>query len=352
LTYAKSHTGRKYSGGIISLIITAFFLFLAFKNVDLVAAFKLMENVSLGWLFVFILLFLFTNLVRAYRWKLILKNVKEDVKLVNLFATMMIGYGVNSIIPRLGEIYRAFFLGKWEGLSRTSMFGTVIIERLIDVIVLFISVFISVIIYSGDIYEKIPWLKTTLVLGGLISGAMLFGIIIIVLSGEKSYSPVIKLVDKFSPKFSVKLSEFFNSLIEGFASVKGSKNIFVISLFSIVVMLLYGLNSLVGFYMLGMQNFSDVNYYTAWILMTVSAFGIVIPTPGGIGSYHAIVIFVLTTLFGFPTNISAAYAILTHLISYVGFILLAIVFLFVVNRNQRRLGLSSQNFWSVIKREN
>ncbi len=332
-------------------MIAAFFLFLAFRNVNLREAFELIKNVSFWWLAVFSVIFVITNFVRAVRWKIILGNVKRDVSILNLFAAMMIGYGVNSVIPRLGEIYRAFFLGKWEGLSRTSMFGTVIIERLIDILALFFSVFASVLIYSGDIYAQVPWLKTTLVLGGIISGTLLAGIIAIVLSGERSYFLLIKLAEKFSVKFAEKLAEFFDSLIEGFASVKGKKNIFAILFLTFVIMALYGLNSLVGFYILGLGGYPQVSYSTAWILMTISAFGIVIPTPGGIGSYHAIVIFVLTVLFGFSPDEGAAYAILTHSISYFGFIFLAIIFLFLANNRQAKLGLPKQNFWSVLKRE-
>ncbi len=352
MTYDKKHSGGKIGGSLLSLLIAAVFLYLAFRNVNLKDAFALIRNVSLGWLAVFFAVFVFTNFVRALRWKAMLKNVKENVSLLNLFAAMMIGYGVNSVVPRLGEIYRAFFLGKWEGLSRTSMFGTVIVERLIDIIALFFSVFISVLIYSGDIYAEIPWLKTTFVLGGAISGAFLFGIIAIVLSGEKSYAFIIRFISRFSEKFAKKLSDFFNSLIEGFASVRGGKNLLTVIVLTVLIMLLYGLNSLVGFYLLGMGDRANVNYSTAWILMTISAFGVVIPTPGGIGSYHAIVILVLTVLFGFSTDESAAYAILTHIISYVGFIVLAVVFLYLANRRQGKLGLSKQNFWSVLKREN
>ncbi len=352
MTYDSKHNGGKISGGLISLIIAALFLYLAFRNVNLTDAFEIMKNVSLFWLSVFVAVFLLTNYVRALRWKLILRNVKPDVSLLNLFAAMMIGYGVNSVVPRLGEIYRAFFLGKWEGLSRTSMFGTVIVERLIDILALFFSVFISVLIYSGDIYKQIPWLKTTLVTGGIFSGAFLFGIIAVVLNGEKSYSFIIKITSRISENFSKKLAAFFESLIEGIASVRGGKNIFYIIVLTFSVMALYGLNSLIGFYLLGMENSPEVNYANAWILMTISAFGIVIPTPGGIGSYHAIVIFVLTALFNFSADASAAYAIMTHLISYFGFIILAIIFLFLANKRQAKLGFSKQNFWSVLKREN
>ncbi len=344
-------SGGKIGGGVISIAIAAFFLYLAFRNVDLKQSFVLMENASLLYFLLFVFLFVFTNLIRTLRWKLILSGVKNDVSLLNIFSSMMIGYGINLIIPRLGEIYRAFFLGKWEGISRTSIFGTVIVERIIDILALFLATFISVLIYNGDIYSQIPWLKTTLVTGGAISTSLLLGVILIVLSGEKSYGFILNLVSRFSTKFSETLQGIFESLVEGFASVRGATKIISIIIYTALIMIFYGLNSLVAFYMLGIENFPGANYTTAWILMTISAFGIVIPTPGGIGSYHAIVIFVLTTLFGFSADSSAAYAILTHIISYFGFIFLAAVSLFFANKRQLKLGFPKQNFWSVLKRE-
>jgi uncharacterized protein (TIRG00374 family) len=341
---------KQFFGGVISLLITLLFLFLAFRNVDLQKAFHLLfSRVSLGYFLLFIFLFLFTNLVRAVRWRYILLNVKEDVSLANLFGAMMIGYGVNAIVPRLGEFYRAFFLGKWEGVSRSSMFGTVIVERLVDLLVLFLSVVISVAVYSGDIYKQVPWLKDTLLWGSLIIGILIMLLVLLGASGEKSYSGFVKLVGKFSASAAKQLNEIFEALVLGISSLKGTKNIGLVIFLSVIVMLLYGLNSLVGFYMLDMEAINVVNYKMAWILMTISAFGIIIPTPGGIGSYHAIVIFVLTVLFNFGEDISATYAILTHFISYVGFISLAFFSIWFINRRQIKLGKAKYNFWSVLR---
>jgi len=48
-----------------------------------------------------------------------LNSVKKDVSIKNLFGALMVGYGVNCVLPRVGEISRAILIGKWEGLSRT-----------------------------------------------------------------------------------------------------------------------------------------------------------------------------------------------------------------------------------------
>jgi len=68
--------------------------------------------------------------------------------------------------------------------------------------------------------------------------------------------------------------------------------------------------------------------------MSISAIGVVIPTPGGTGSYHTLAKSTLVLLFGFGETISAAYALLTHIISYFLFIFIALALFFLLNKTE------------------
>ena len=76
-------------------------------------------------------------------------------------------------------------------------------------------------------------------------------------------------------------------------------------------MILYGYTAYLGFFVLNLNEMYDISYGMAWIVMTLSAFGIVIPTPGGAGSYHFIVISILVSLYSFTQEIASAYALFT-----------------------------------------
>ncbi len=340
---------EKFLGLIIPLLLTLIFLYLAFRNVNLGKAFSLIGNVKIGWLAVFIFVFLFSHFVRALRWKYIISSVKKDVSLLHLWGATMIGYGVNAVVPRLGEVYRALFIGHWEKISRTSMFGTVVVERIIDILALAFSVLISVLIYSGNLYAEISWLKSSLEIGFVLISLGIVLILFTIVFKEKFYSVILKLTGFVSKTWAEKLGEIFRMLVEGFGSLKGGKNIVMTILLSVLIMLLYGLNSYISFLMLGMENIRQVTFGTAWILMTISAFGVVIPTPSGIGSYHWIAITTLTTLFGFGREISTAFAIVTHAVSYFIFILSPFVFIYIVNKKRRFEGEEKLNFFSVLK---
>ncbi len=329
----------------------AFFLYLAFKGVDFNQVFSILSQLSIGWFILFILSFFASHFFRALRWKVILKSTKPEASILNLFGATMIGYGVNSVIPRLGELYRGFFAGKWENISRSVVLGTIIVERIIDILVLGISVLVSVLIYQGDLYSELLWLKSTVIVGFIGIFFIILVLILVVQLKEKFYSFIIKFAGKISTSIAEKLAYIFEMLIDGFSTVKGVKNYFWIILYSILVMLNYGLSAQLGFYVLGLENSFEVSYGMAWIVMTISAFGIIIPTPGGTGTYHFIAISVLVGLFFFTEEAASAYALLTHTVSTVVFIISMFFFMGYINYRREKLGLPKENFYSVIKGE-
>ncbi len=308
-----------------------------------------LSGVSIKWMLVFISFFLLSHLARAIRWKYIINSVKPDVSLLNSFGAVMIGYGINCAVPRLGEVYRSMFLGKWEDISRSSLLGTVVVERVIDILALAFSVLIAVLIFPGDLYSKIAWLKPTVYAIFII---MSFAIIVLILTvrfKEKFYNIILNFVGKFSPSMAKKMAGIFATFATGFASLKGTKNILMTIFYTFVIMFIYGYNAYIGFYMLGMENILPVSVSMGWIVMTISAFGIVIPTPGGTGTYHFIAIAVLTGIFGFGEDISAAYAFLTHIIAYILFIVIMFISFYVVNNIRSRKGFPKETFLSVFK---
>lgn len=323
---------------LLSLSIAAVFLYIAFRGVDLNKVFGIVSGASFFWIGVLIVSLLLSHYLRAVRWKIIISSVKKDASIKNLFGSMMVGYGVSCVVPRLGELTRAVLMGKWEGLSRTSMFGTVILERIIDVIFLGLSILISIFIWSDNIYSNFPWLKTTLYITAFLVAFIFLFLFLVIRYKEKFYSILTKIIGRFSLKLAHKSGYIFEMLVQGFLSLKGVKSYFITILLSVLIMLNYALSAYLGFYVLGMQNYGvPVTYTMAWVLMTISAIGVVIPTPGGIGSYEMLSKTTLVLLFGFGESISLAYAILTHIISTVLFIFTALISFFVLNKQHENL---------------
>jgi glycosyltransferase 2 family protein len=322
---------------LFSVGLAVLFLYLAFADVNFNEVMHLVSQASLLWVIIFAALIMFGHYIRAFRWKIILHSVKPDAKMWNLFGALMIGYGVNCVTPKLGEVTRAIMIGRYEKLSRSSMFGTVIVERVIDIISMGSAILISAFIWGGNLYTAFPWLEPTLYITALILAAILIVIYLSVKFREKFYGYLIKLAGKISSKLAERLGYIFEMLLQGFVSLKGTKNYLMTFILSAALLLIYALTSYVGFFMLEMQSMKDVTFAMGWVVMSISAIGVIIPTPGATGSYHALAISTLVLLFGFGETISAAYAFLTHIISYSLFIVTALLMFFILNKQHTSL---------------
>ncbi|MGA7837954.1 MAG: lysylphosphatidylglycerol synthase transmembrane domain-containing protein [Ignavibacteriaceae bacterium] len=338
---------HKYSKAIkyiFSILLSVVFLYFAFQNVNVKDVFYHISQASVFWIFVFIVVNLSSHWVRALRWKVILRSVKPETSVKNLFGAIMVGYGVNCVVPRLGEVSRAVLVGKWEKLSRSSMLGAVIVERVIDIIFLAFAVIVSALLWSENLYDKFPWLKSSIYLSLILMGLMIVFFYLMIKFKERFYNVLINLIGKVSQKLAHKAGHIFDMLIEGFGSLKGRKNYFLTILLSVAIMALYALNSYVGFFTIGLQTLKPVNYEMGWIVMSISAIGVVIPTPGGTGSYHVLATSALVLLFGFGHDISLAYAVLTHGISYFLFIFSAVLVYLIIDKRH-------DNFFKVAENE-
>ena len=320
-----------------SFLLSIIFLYIAFHNVNFGDVLEVVSGASIFWIVILMITLLLSHFLRAVRWKIILSSVKPDISMKNLFGSLMVGYAVNCVVPRLGEVARAVLIGKWENVSRSSMFGAIILERIIDVLFLCLSIFISALIWSEDLYFKLPWLKTSLYISlfGIV-GVVIF-LFLVIRYKENFYGVLVKMVGKLSEKFAHKTAYIFEMLIEGFRSLRGTKNYVLTFFFSVIIMLLYAFTSYVGFFTVGMNSIKPVSYQMAWILMSISGIGVLIPTPNGTGSYHTLIKTALVLLFGFSEVISLSYAFLTHFISYVVFIFVGLISFLILNKKHENL---------------
>jgi len=304
-------------GLFLSVLLAIVFLYFAFKGIDTGLMIGYFSNVSLPYITLFLFLTFFAHYIRAIRWKIFLKPFKQEIKTSYCFSSLIIGYGFNNVIPRSGEIIRPLALGNLEGISRSSIFGTIVVERIIDIIFLGLAVIFSVVIYKGDIYGYFPWLKTTVYIGtGIILSAILF-ILLLIRYRNRFYNHLVKFLQTISPKYAVSLASFLDKIIDGFNTLSGWKNYFNVFVLSILIIGFYALTSYVGLFIFDLRdNTIHINFFTGWIIMSISSIGILIPTPGGIGSYHTITKSTLVALYGFSPEVSIAYATLTHGLSF------------------------------------
>src|SRR6188472_204225 len=128
---------------LVLLVVAAALLFFAFKGMDLKKIGQQILHANMFWVAVSGLISVIAFVVRAYRWNLLIEPMGYSPSLKNTTYSLMVGYFANLAIPRLGEVSRCGALSKAESIPFNKLLGTVIVERIIDILSLFVCILLA-----------------------------------------------------------------------------------------------------------------------------------------------------------------------------------------------------------------
>jgi uncharacterized protein (TIRG00374 family) len=132
-----------------AVVITVALLAVIFWHVDFAKLARSFAGVTYGWVAGVFLLNVLNTWVEAVRWRLILSSVKRETRTLNTFAAMLVGVVGNTVLPlRLGDGARAYFLARREHVSTASSFGTVMLDRIMDV-----TFFLIMVVLTGLVFD-------------------------------------------------------------------------------------------------------------------------------------------------------------------------------------------------------
>lgn len=313
----------KYS---LSIFLTLFFLYFAFKDTDFVKLGAVLARANYWWALAMLPILVLSHAFRSWRWEYLLRPVKRDLRFRNLFSAMMVGYMMNNVFPRAGELVRPYAINKLEGVSRSTAFGTVLIERIFDVLSFMCIIAMIPLVYSGPLTQAFPWLEetgvwltiATFAILGMFSFLMLRRDIVIGLLG--------KFTKRLSPKRAQLAEHITHSFLDGFLFLKEPRSYFMIVVLSVIIWGLYVLMMYVPFYAFGLTEKYSLDLGAAMVVQAISSIGIVIPTPGSTGPYHYFTIQTLTKLYGVDDELARSYATVTHAVGFIGITIIGIYY--------------------------
>ena len=116
--------------GLAGLLVSVLFVYLAVRKVDLLESLRVLGSLDLRWIVAGMLVYLLIALpIRGLRWRLILREQKL-LSLKEILAPIYVGYMANNVLPaRVGELYRAHFLGRRARISRSGAMASIVLER-------------------------------------------------------------------------------------------------------------------------------------------------------------------------------------------------------------------------------
>jgi len=297
----------------LSLVAGLVLLWLFFRKEDMGAIWLSIKSADYSWVLITYALTLIAHFARAYRWNLLLKQTGYKVSNGEAFLALLAGYGANLVLPRAGEIVRCTILRTRQKVSFDTSLGTVVAERLVDLIFL-VFLFTLAIFWQYDILFGF----TQKMLSGLVSDKISMQEILYVIAGFGVISiflfffirqKIKAYLAKSQHPAVTKIRDFIKGVKVGFFSVLElpSKWGFIVS--SVVIWVCYFFMAYLIFFSLPAT--SSLGMGAGLAILVMGAFGIAAPVQGGIGAYHWIVSQTLL-LYGIGETDGKTYATLAH----------------------------------------
>jgi uncharacterized membrane protein YbhN (UPF0104 family) len=279
-------------------------LYFAFKGVDLKAVGKEMGSAKLEWIGLSMLVGLGAVVSRGMRWKLVLDSMGYRSTSWRTSYAIGIGYLINMVFPRAGEVARATALRRSDKIPVDVLLGTIIVERLIDLIIVSILLGLTLILTYPELQKLlastqgsqpaaneggIPWIWITLALIMLATWFL-----------RKRF---------FESAPGQRVQSFLRGLSQGFTSIVRLDNPWAYLGHTAFIWASYFVMIYVCFF--AMPATENIEVDQSLFVMMAASMGIVVPVPGGVGAYHYLVAKALEVL-AVPYPEGLAFATLVH----------------------------------------
>ncbi|QSE98611.1 lysylphosphatidylglycerol synthase transmembrane domain-containing protein [Fulvivirga lutea] len=305
---------------VVMLLVTAILLWLSFGSIEVKEGESKTEYLLAVWnsadkIFLFLSAFvaLLSHLIRAQRWKLLLNPIGHNVTLGQGFLSVMIGYFINLAIPRGGEVSRCYNLYRLNGTPVNVSLGTVVAERVIDLLFLIILLSISFFVeldnllmfFKSEEVQALTSQKSDRSYIMIIMAGVLF-----ILAIWLIFTFLLKKRRILVLRFLLKSKNALSGIKDGVKSVLQleSRTLFIIH--SLLIWVCYYL--MMYFVMLAFPETQNLGLGAALTIFVIGGIAMAMPLPGGAGSFHVLVSTGLILLYMLPKDKAVAFTFIFH----------------------------------------
>ncbi|MFQ5336018.1 MAG: lysylphosphatidylglycerol synthase transmembrane domain-containing protein, partial [Flavobacteriales bacterium] len=244
--------------------------------------FKAFGQADYMWILISIILGILSHLSRAYRWKFLLEPLGLKPKFWNSFFAVMIGYGMNLLLPRVGEVTRCGVMGRYNKMPFDKLFGTVVAERVADMSIL-LSLIAAVIISQFYVLrDTIAGMLNDNPVGEHLKTVSIVSIAVIVVL----FPALFLFLKKSQHTIAEKIRNIIRGFVDGLLSIFRMKNSGLFIMHTLMIWVLYlGMFYICFFSLQGTASTPFPGVMAAFVIGGLS----IVLVQGGIGVYPAAV---------------------------------------------------------------
>lgn len=312
---------------VAGFLVSGLLLWLALRNIDFSKLGAVYSQINHIYLLPMILLVCVEMFLRGARWRLLLTPSNPAVRVMDAFKLEAVGLALNNILPlRLGELVRATFASRVFSIPLITVFATIFVERLLDVIVLFLMFVIAAEMggITGGLlnYSGILW---------VLAGGATAGIAALIFADELVAHAWFSGFFARFPKLRL-LFERVAMGVKGFHSFKNGALIFLFAALQWFV-------DAVNFWLMGLAFGIGgvIDIFKGIALVFAGAAAASVPgMPGYFGNYELIIVKVLGA-WGITGDVAFAYVSFTHVVGYVVMTVLGVFFIYQMGHSLGRV---------------
>jgi len=298
---------------ILGVLISVIGLYYAFRQINFWELWISIKNVNFILVILAIVILLLSNVIRAWRWQILVKPIK-DVSFEPAFSSIMIGYFGNSVLPfRMGEFLRAFVVADKTSLTASTAFGTIVIERILDFIGLSTVILLIMTVYP------LASVGGSIIIG--VIGLSLTAFIFIFLFGGFKSSLLVKIEKSSLLRIGLlhKILLFIKNFLDGATTIRATNKLGIILLYTLIIWIMYYCSTYLATIAIGIE----LEWFGFGVLLISTTLAISIPAaPGYIGTYHAAAVYILTNLFDVGRSNAQAAAIILHAVGTIPIVII------------------------------
>jgi glycosyltransferase 2 family protein len=269
----------------LPILFSVVLLWLAFQKVSWQAIVEPFARANYFWIGVSGVLAFLSHLIRAARWQLAVEPLGYSMRLIPAFMAVMVGYFMNFVIPRAGEFARCGMIQRLAGVPADKAFGTVVVERVIDVLMLGVLCIVLLLVeFNGLSKFFLDFFQDKF---GSLAGLWwlaLIGLSLVVLAVGFGFFYWQKLT-KLS--FFPRLQSIFLNIWVGIMSIRKVKNLPLFILYTLLIWLMYYLMAYVLFFCF--PETAHLDMWFGYLILIMGTIGMATPVQGGFGAYHLLV---------------------------------------------------------------
>ena len=325
----------------ISLLIAGALMWWVFKDIDLGAMLVQFQKADYRWIIVSALLALVAHWSRAYRWCMLMEPMGYKPSVFNATLAVWVGYFANFILPRMGEVTRCGSLQKTDGIPFEKSFGTVVAERIFDVITLLVLIALNFLLEFDRLSEFFLGFFGSKFQGGegKIGLLVMLGISFLVIIGLVWFVYQRFKIQILANALVQKVLHFLNGLVDGLLSVRRLRNPWLFIFHTVLIWTMYYFMSFVLFW--SIPETQHLSALAGLTVLVVGAIGTAAPTQGGIGAFHVLVGNVMV-LYGLTKEAGITLATFIHGSQMVTILLIGAIAFLITLFIQRKPDLKSR----------